>query len=104
MSSYLVVIFVAILGGAAAVIQAQLNGVMDKGMGTLESVFVTYVTGGIIIALIMLFMGGGNLRAFRTVPWYVIFAGVCAVIAIGVYLVVPIVRDYRLSDAMETHS
>jgi transporter family-2 protein len=83
MSNYLVVILVAILGGAAAVIQAQLNGVMDKGMGTIESVFITYGVGGIIIALIMLFMRGGNLRAFVTVPWYVIFAGICGLIIIG---------------------
>jgi len=83
MSNYLVVIFVAILGGAAAVIQAQLNGVMDKGMGTIESVFITYGVGGIIIALIMLFMRGGNLRAFATVPWYVLFAGICGLIIIG---------------------
>ena len=83
MSNYIVVIFVAILGGAAAVIQAQLNGVMDKGMGTIESVFITYGVGGIIIALIMLFMRGGNLKAFTTVPWYVIFAGVCGLVIIG---------------------
>ena len=83
MSNYLVVILVAIIGGVAAVIQAQLNGVMDKGMGTIESVFITYSVGGILIALIMLIMRGGNLRAFPTLPWYVIFAGICGLIIIG---------------------
>jgi transporter family-2 protein len=83
MSNYLVVIFVAILGGTAAVIQAQLNGIMDKGMGTIESVFITYGVGGIIIALIMLIMRGGNLSAFRTVPWYVLLAGICGLVIIG---------------------
>lgn len=83
MSNTLLVIFVAILGGVAAVIQAQLNGVMDKGMGTVESVFITYGIGGIAVALIMLLMRGGNLRAFSTLPWYVIFAGLCGLIIIG---------------------
>jgi len=83
MSNSLIVIFVAVLGGAAAVIQAQLNGIMDKGMGTVESVFITYSIGGIAIAIIMLFMRGGNLSAFPTLPWYVIFAGLCGLIIIG---------------------
>ena len=83
MSNTVVVLFVAILGGAAAVIQAQLNGIMDKGMGTLESVFITYGVGGIVIALIMLFMRGGNLSAFTTLPWYVVFAGICGLVIIG---------------------
>jgi len=83
MSNYSVVIFVAILGGAAAIIQAQLNGIMDKGMGTIESVFVTYFVGGIVITLIMIFMRGGNLVAFRSLPWYVVFAGICGLVIIG---------------------
>ncbi|NCF67704.1 MAG: EamA-like transporter family protein [Chloroflexi bacterium] len=83
MSNIPVVLFVAILGGVAAVIQAQLNGIMDKGMGTVESVFITYGVGGIAIALVMLFMRGGNLSAFPTLPWYVIFAGLCGLVIIG---------------------
>jgi transporter family-2 protein len=83
MSNTIVVLIVAILGGAAAVIQAQLNGIMDKGMGTIESVFITYGVGGIVIALIMLLKRGGNLSAFPTLPWYVVFAGICGLVIIG---------------------
>ena len=83
MTNTILIILVALLGGVAAVIQAQLNGVMDKGMGTLESVFITYGIGGIAIALIMLFRRGGNLRAFSTIPWYVVFAGLCGLVIIG---------------------
>ena len=83
MANYYVVLLVAILGGAAAIIQAQFNGIMDDGMGTLESVFVTYFVGGIIITLIMIFLRGGNLAAFRSVPWYVVFAGICGLVIIG---------------------
>ena len=75
MSNTFFVILVVIIGGVAAVFQAQFNGIMDKGMGTLESVFVTYGVGGIVIALIMLFMRGGNLSAASTMPWYVFTAG-----------------------------
>ncbi len=83
MTNTLVVVLVAIAGGFAAVIQAQFNGTMDKGMGTLESVFVTYAVGGIVITVIMFFMRGGNLAAYRQLPWYVILAGICGLVIIG---------------------
>ncbi|HRQ38328.1 MAG TPA: DMT family transporter [Chloroflexota bacterium] len=82
MLSYLPVL-IAILGGVAVVIQARFNGIMDRGMGTLESVFITYGLGGLIIALVMIGLRGGNLAAFRTAPWYVALAGVCGLVIIG---------------------
>ena len=52
MLSYLPIL-IAVLGGVAVVIQARFNGMMDKGMGTMESVFITYGLGGLIIALVV---------------------------------------------------
>ena len=54
MTNYLLVIGVAVLGGIAVVLQAQFNSIMDKGMGTLESVFITYGIGGLLVGLLML--------------------------------------------------
>jgi len=83
MSNTFFVILVVIIGGVAAVFQAQFNSIMDKGMGTLESVFVTYGVGGIVIGLLMLFMRGGNLSAASTMPWYVFTAGLFGLVIIG---------------------
>ena len=83
MTNYLFVIGVAVTGGVAAVIQAQLNNIMSKGMGTLESVFITYGLGGAMAGLIMLAVRGGNLRAVATLPWYVLLAGLCGLVIIG---------------------
>jgi transporter family-2 protein len=83
MSNSLGVILVAILGGIAVVFQARFNGMMDRSMGTVESVFITYGLGGLVIALVMLAMRGGNLSAFRELPWYVATAGLCGLIIIG---------------------
>jgi transporter family-2 protein len=83
MSNFLTVTLVAILGGLAVVLQARLNGMMDKGMGTLESVFITYGLGGAIIALVMLANRGGNLAGIRALPWYVWTAGLCGLVIIG---------------------
>ena len=74
MTNYLVVISIAIIGGMAAVIQAQFVGVMDKGMGTLESVFVTYAVGGILISIVMIFVRGGTLVPSLGMSYSPVFA------------------------------
>ncbi len=83
MANYLLVTAIAAMGGIAAVVQAQLNSIMNKGMGTLESVFITYGLGGIMVGLMMLAFRGGNLRAFWELPWYVTLAGLCGLVIIG---------------------
>jgi transporter family-2 protein len=83
MRNYFLLVAIAAVGGVAVALQAQFMGLMDKTMGTLESVFVTYVSGGILIAIIMLVYGGGNLTAWHTVPWYTLTAGVLGLIIVG---------------------
>lgn len=75
---------VAILGGVAIVLQSQLMGVLDKQIGTLESVFITYGGGGAVVALIMLALRGGNLRAWQSVPWYAYTVGLLGLVIVGV--------------------
>ena len=76
-------IIIAVIGGSAGALQGQFMGLMDKNIGTLESVFITYVSGGIIAALAMLASRGGNLRAFQAVPWYALSSGLVGLIIIG---------------------
>lgn len=75
---------VAIVGGVAIVFQSQFMGLMDKQLGTLESVFITYGSGGLLVALMMLLAKGGNLRAWQSVPWYAYTAGVLGLVIVGV--------------------
>ncbi len=77
------VIVFTLLCGAAIALQAQFTGTMDREMGTLESVFVTYVGGGIIVAVAMLVAGGGNLENWRRLPPYVFAAGALGLVIIG---------------------
>jgi bacterial/archaeal transporter family-2 protein len=74
---------VAALGGAATALQAHVMGLLDRRLGTLESVFITYFSGGVIIGLIMLFQRGGNLGAAGTAPWYAYTSGVLGLIIVG---------------------
>jgi transporter family-2 protein len=76
------VVLAAIVCGIAVAIQAQFTGDMQRQVGTLESTFITYFSGGLIIALVTLSARGGNLAAARSLPWYVWSAGLLGLVII----------------------
>ncbi len=83
MTSSLILAVVAAVGGIAAALQAQFMGSMDQGMGTLESMFMTYVGGALLVSLPVLALRGGNLGAWPDVPWYAFGAGAMGLIVVG---------------------
>ena len=76
-------VLVAAICGLAVAVQAQFTGNMQRQMGTLESTFITYFSGGMVIGLIMLANRGGNLTAARGLPWYTYTAGLLGLVIIG---------------------
>ena len=76
-------IVLAVIGGIAVTIQGQFMGLMDKNIGTLESVFITYSSGGILAAVAMIASRGGNLKAVQAVPWYALSAGLMGLVIVG---------------------
>ncbi len=70
-------------GGVTTALQAHFMGMLDKRIGTLESVFITYFSGGLLIGLIMWVQRGGNLGAGEAVPWYAYTSGVLGLIIVG---------------------
>ncbi|MCW8919973.1 MAG: DMT family transporter [Sedimenticola sp.] len=74
---------VAVIGGIAVALQAQLMGLLDKQIGTLESVFITYGSGGLLIGLVILYLRGGNLSLWQSVPWYAFLSGVIGLIIVA---------------------
>lgn len=83
MPNVIILILIAAVGGVAVTLQSQFMGLMDKNIGTLESVFITYATGGVIIAGLMVLQRGGNLVEWRTVPWYALTSGVIGLVIVG---------------------
>jgi len=83
MSNHIVLGLIAALGGIMVSLQAQLMGIMDRQLGTLESVFITYGLGGLIIGGVMLFYRGGNLAVYASVPWYALLTGFMGLIIVG---------------------
>jgi transporter family-2 protein len=77
-------VLLAVVGGIAGTLQMHFMGAMDQNIGTVESVFITYGSGGLIIGLVMLFLGGGNLGAWQSVPWYALLAGVLGLVVVGI--------------------
>jgi transporter family-2 protein len=76
-------ILAAMACGTAVAIQAQFTGNMQRQAGTLESTFITYFSGGLIIGLIMLSARGGNLPAAAGLPWYTYTAGLFGLVIIA---------------------
>ena len=76
-------IIIAAIGGIAVTLQAQFMGLMDKHIGTLESMFITYGGGGLLVGLAMLLSRGGNLAAWQGVPWYALSAGAMGLVIVG---------------------
>ena len=76
-------IIIAAVGGIAVALQSQFMGLMDERIGTLESVFITYASGGILISLVLFFMRGGNLQAWQSVPSYALTTGMLGLVIVG---------------------
>ena len=83
MTTPISLILIAAIGGIAVALQAQFMGLMDQQLGTLESVFITYGGGGLLVGVAMLLVRGGNLAAWQTVPWFVLLSGVLGLVIVG---------------------
>lgn len=83
MTSFATLVLLAIISGVAVTLQGQFMGLMDQGLGTRESVFITYASGGLLACVALLAARGGNLAAWHEVPWYSLMAGVLGLLIVG---------------------
>jgi transporter family-2 protein len=79
----LLVILVIGAGGVAIAVQAQFTGTLDRRLGTLESVLITYLGGGILIGVIAAVLGDIHLDAWGRVPAYAFLSGALGLLIIG---------------------
>jgi transporter family-2 protein len=83
MTNYALLIAVAAIGGIATSLQGQFMGLMDQRLGTKASVFITYASGGLVVALAVLLSGGWNLKGWQNVPWYAFSTGLLGLVIVG---------------------
>lgn len=75
-------VLISLLGGVAIGLQNPLASLMGQRIGILQSAFIIHLGGTIVAGGLLIAVPGGNLAAWRSVPWYALGAG-----ALGVMLV-----------------
>jgi len=78
-----VLIALAIIGGIAVTLQGHFMGIMDQRIGSRESIFITYASGGVLAALMMIVARGGHLNTWQNTPWYSFTAGALGLVIVG---------------------
>ena len=85
MSVALYASIVAVVGGLAIGFQSFSAGILGQRVGVMESVFIIHLGGLILAAIILAFMRGGNLGAWKSVPWYILIGGAYGVVILATY-------------------
>ena len=83
MTNILMAAFLAAIAGMAVTIQSPLASTLNQRIGQIESVFIVHIGGTIASGIILLFLGGGNMRAWRETPWYTWLAGLLGLVVIA---------------------
>lgn len=68
-------VLLAIIGGISLGVQAGINGVLGKRIGVIEGSFVSFFIGTIILLLLVIFVGKGDLLKITTLPKWQLLGG-----------------------------
>ncbi|WP_174760579.1 DMT family transporter, partial [Aneurinibacillus danicus] len=60
--NWLFVVF-TVIAGAVLSVQAGVNGALGKKVGTIEGSFISFTVGTLVLFLLTIFMGKGNILA-----------------------------------------
>jgi transporter family-2 protein len=83
MEAILLILLIGLAGGIAVGLQSPMASMITQRLGMFESVFIVHLGGAIMALIPLLFYGGGKLAQWRSVPWYVMGAGIFGLIVIG---------------------
>jgi transporter family-2 protein len=78
-----VMVFIALLGGVAVGTQSAINGTLGQKAGTIEATFVSLFTGAMLLAVITVFFGKGDLLAILDAPVWQLSAVFLAIIFVS---------------------
>ena len=78
--AYWVVILIGLIGGAAVGIQSPIAGAMGKRVGGTASSFIIHLSGMIFSGVLLILRGGEKIQDWRTLPWYMLGAGIFGLI------------------------
>ncbi|MCG7385649.1 DMT family transporter [Paenibacillus sp. ACRRY] len=64
----LLIVIVTLIGGAVLSAQSSINGTISRNIGLLETVFFTFASGTLILAVLINFFGSGHLLDLLHAP------------------------------------
>lgn len=71
---------IGLIGGVAVGVQSPIAGALGQRVGGTAGSFIVHLSGAILSGLLLLFIGGENIRAWKTLPWYMLGAGIFGLI------------------------
>lgn len=74
------VVLIGLAGGAAVGVQSPIAGAMGQRVGGTASSFIVHMSGMLLSALLLFFRGGEKIQDWRSLPWYMLLAGLFGVI------------------------
>ena len=80
MVNLILTVLIGVLGGIAVGLQGPIVSQMSQRVGTVAGSFVVHVSGAFLSGLLLLALGGENIRNWRSLSWYMFLSGSFGVI------------------------
>ena len=94
----ILMIVLAIIGGAALSVQAALNGRLGSNVGVFKSAFLTFSVGAVVTALLIFFFEPSHTVTLMDVPKWQLLGALCGI----PYIVIMVVAVQRIGTAVAT--
>jgi transporter family-2 protein len=90
MQALIPIVLIGLVSGVAVGLQSPLASMITQRLGMLESIFIIHIGGAILVAIPLIFLGGGHLTDWRSLPWYALLAGSMGLIVVaGISFLIP---------------
>ena len=94
----ILMVVLAVIGGATLSVQAALNGRLGSNVGVFKSAFLTFSVGAVVTALLIFFFEPNHAVTLMDVPKWQLLGALCGV----PYIVIMVVAVQRIGTAVAT--
>lgn len=85
-------VFMPIIAGIGVSFQSAVNGRLGREVGTIESTYISFLTGTIFLTVVVLLFGQGNLLMITEVPFWQLLCAIFGIIFVLIMVfAVPII-------------
>ncbi|MFK8047979.1 MAG: DMT family transporter [Halioglobus sp.] len=92
MTAIIPIIFIGLCGGIAIGLQGPFSSLIGQRLGIWEAVFIIHLGGAISALVPLVFMGGGKLAQWHSLPWYILCGGLLGLVVVGaISYLIPII-------------